>query len=175
MPVVNVSTLRTGLGRPDNKFPATPPQATAAELGRILSNNWGPNNSDIKGNQNQINPATNPPRNYNKGDRAATPTTVNAAFALGPGAESTMGTGNGQLENVIRFLEDWGGGGGQAFNYSGSIVALWHSLQATGQWACCNYYGPPIRNWRYDTRFNTSRPPGTPQGLIMSQGSWAQW
>ena len=41
MPVVNVSTLRTGLGRPDAKFPATPPQATAAELGRILSNNFG--------------------------------------------------------------------------------------------------------------------------------------
>ncbi len=41
MPVVNVSSLRTGLGRPDAKFPATPPQATAAELGRILTNNWG--------------------------------------------------------------------------------------------------------------------------------------
>ena len=41
MPVVNVSTLRTGLGRPDTKFPATPPQATAAELQRILANNWG--------------------------------------------------------------------------------------------------------------------------------------
>lgn len=41
MPVVNVSSLRTGLGRPDAKFPATPPQATAGELGRILTNNWG--------------------------------------------------------------------------------------------------------------------------------------
>jgi subtilisin-like proprotein convertase family protein len=41
VPVVNVSTLRTGLGRPDSKFPVTPPQASAAELGRILTNNWG--------------------------------------------------------------------------------------------------------------------------------------
>lgn len=41
MPVVNVTSLRTGLGRPDTKFPATPPQATSAELLRILNNNWG--------------------------------------------------------------------------------------------------------------------------------------
>jgi subtilisin-like proprotein convertase family protein len=41
MPVVNVAALRTGLGRTDSKFPATPPQATAADLGRILANNFG--------------------------------------------------------------------------------------------------------------------------------------
>lgn len=147
------------------------PAAIMADAITVLSNNWGPNNSDIKGNQSQINPATNPPRNYNKGDRPAAPTTVNAAFALGPSAESRMGTGNGQLENVIRFLEDWGG---KTFTYSGSIIALWHSLQATGQWACCTYHGPPTRNWSYDTLFNTSPPPGTPQGVIMSKGRWSQ-
>lgn len=41
MPVVNVASLRTGLGRPDAKFPATPPLATSADLQRILTNNWG--------------------------------------------------------------------------------------------------------------------------------------
>ena len=147
------------------------PAAIMGDAITVLSNNWGPNNSDTKGNQSQINPATNPPRNYNKGDRAATQTTVNAAFALGPGAESTMGTGNGQLENVIRFLEDWTG---STFNYSGSIIALWHSTQATGQWTCCNYYGPPNRNWSYDLLFNATPPPGTPQGVIMSRGRWSQ-
>ena len=112
--------------------------------------------------------------NAAKTSRKAATTTVNAAFALGPGAESTQNLGNGQLENSIRFLEDWGVGGGKTFNYAGSIIALWHSTQATGQWACCTYYGPPTRNWSYDTLFNTSPPPGTPQGVIMSKGRWSQ-
>ena len=109
--------------------------------------------------------------NAAKTSRPAGTTTVNAAFALGPGAESTQNLGNGQLENAIRFLEDWAG---KTFNYAGSIIALWHSTQATGQWACCTYYGPPTRNWSYDTLFNTSPPPGTPQGVIMSKGRWSQ-
>ena len=133
------------------------PAAIMADAITVLSNNWAPNNSDNKGSQV-------------KGHRTATDTTVNAAFALGPSAESAMGAGNGQLENVIRFLEDWTG---RTFNYSGSIIALWHSLQATGVWTG-TYYTPPARNWSYDTLFNASPPPGTPQGVIMSKGRWAQ-
>ena len=103
-------------------------------------------------------------------------TTVNAAFSLGPSAESTLGSGNGQLENDIRFLEDWGG---QNFTYRGSIVDLWHSQQATGNWRCCGtggtlYYTPPTRIWSYDTLFNTNPPPGTPQGVLILRGPWAQ-
>jgi hypothetical protein len=81
--------------------------------------------------------------------RPATATTVNAAFALGPSLESTFGNGNGQLENDIRFLEDWNG---RKFTYRGSIVDLWHSQQVTGFWRCCgtggtNYYTAPSRIW----------------------------
>jgi hypothetical protein len=50
-----------------NKVPA----AVLGDAITILSNNWGPNNSDSKGNQVTSN-------------RPATNTTVNAAFALGP-------------------------------------------------------------------------------------------
>jgi hypothetical protein len=84
--------------------------------------------------------------------------------------------GNGQLENDIRFLEDWNG---QAFTYRGSIVNLWHSQQATGQWVCCgsgggNYYTAPTLNWSYDALFNTTPPPGTPQGVLLLRGPWTQ-
>ncbi len=41
MPVLNVQNLRSGLGRPDSKFPATPPQATPAQLLQMLDNSWG--------------------------------------------------------------------------------------------------------------------------------------
>ncbi|MEE9139028.1 MAG: hypothetical protein V3V07_10835, partial [candidate division NC10 bacterium] len=142
-----------------NKVPA----AVLGDAITVLSNNWEPNNSDSKGDQVASN-------------RPATETTVNAAFALGPNAESVVGQGNGQLENVIRFLENWNG---KNFNYNGSIIALWHSQQATGDWRCCgnsgnNYYRPPNRNWAYDPLFDTNIPPGTPRGILTMKVRWSQ-
>jgi Tfp pilus assembly protein PilX len=142
-----------------NKVPA----AVLGDAITVLSNNWGPNNSDSKGNQVTSN-------------RPATNTTVNAAFALGPDSESVVGQGNGQLENVIRFLENWSG---KTFTYNGSIIALWHSQEATGDWRCCgdsgtNYYNPPNRVWSYDVLFNTTPPPGTPRGILISKGRWSE-
>jgi hypothetical protein len=139
------------------------PAAVMADAITVLSNNWGPNSSDTKGNQNTD-------------QRPATNTTVNAAFALGPSAESTSGNGNGQLENVIRFLENWSG---VNFTYRGSIISLWHSLKATGEWQNTgnsgnSYYQAPNRNWGYDALFNTTLPPGTPKAISIVKGRWSQ-
>ncbi len=143
--------------------PTHPPAAVIGDAVTVLSNNWAPNNSDSKGDQVTSN-------------RPGSATTVNAALMTGPSAESTLSNGNGQLENDIRFLEDWGGA---TFTYSGSIVSLWHSLQAAAPWRCCGsaagqYYSPPTRNWSYDTLFNANTPPGTPSGIIMLKGPWSQ-
>ena len=138
-----------------------PPAAVLADAVTVLSNNWAPNNSDSKGSQPQS-------------TRPATPTTVNAAIATGPDKESSATYDNGNLVNVIRFLEDWSG---KAFTYSGSIVAMWHSQQATGAFCCGGantFYEPPIRNWSYDTLFNTKVPPGTPSAVILFKGPWSQ-
>jgi len=143
-----------------NKVPA----GVLADAVTVLSNQWAANNSDAKG---ALVTSTRP----------ASPTTVNAALALGPSVESSVANGgNGQLENDIRFLEDWNG---QAFTYRGSIVNLWHSQQATGQWVCCgsgggNYYTAPTLNWSYDALFNTTPPPGTPQGVLLLRGPWTR-
>jgi hypothetical protein len=83
-----------------NKVPA----AIMADAITVLSNRWSTNSSDTKGDEVTSN-------------RPASNTTVNAAFALGASAESTLNNGNGQLENVIRFLENWSG---TTFTYSGS-------------------------------------------------------
>jgi len=142
------------------------PAAILADAITVLSEDW----DDSKGNMALS-------------ERKAKRTEVNAAFALGPGAESAQNQGNGQLENAIRFLENWGssagndeldGKPGKTFKYSGSIIALWHSLQANSQWACCGYYSPPRRDWSYDTMFSTTPPPGTPRGIIMMKGRWSQ-
>ena len=135
-----------------------PPAAVLADAVTVLSNNWRDTNA--------VNSSST------LSSRAATATTVNAAIATGPSNESTSGAGNGQLENDIRFLESWSG---QTFTYSGSIVNLWHSMQVTSPWQNTGvYYNAPIRNWSYDTLFNTNPPPGTPRGVVMTRGQWAQ-
>ncbi|MGH7480097.1 MAG: PilX N-terminal domain-containing pilus assembly protein [Candidatus Methylomirabilales bacterium] len=144
-----------------NKVPA----AVLGDAITVLSNNWGPNNSDDSKKAKGLTSA-----------RPASDTTVNAAFALGPNAESTGAYNNGGVENVIRFLEDWTG---KTITYNGSIVGLWHSQQATGAHRCCgdsgdNYYQAPNRNWGYDTLFNTNQPPGTPMGIIITRGQWSE-
>jgi hypothetical protein len=148
-------------------------KVSAAVLGdavTILSNNWGPNDSDAKGEQDAK-------------KRPATATTVNAAIATGPSAESAKGNGNGELNNLIRFLEHWKD---QTITYNGSLVALWHSQQVTAPWRCCadgpngaspddkQYYQPPKRNWGYDTLFDTQIPPGTPMGIVTLRGQWSE-
>jgi len=149
-----------------------PPAAVLGDAVTVLSNKWIPNNYDAKGDQPYF------------GNRVASATTVNAAIATGPSSESTMGRDNGKVNNLVRFLEDWSNNGAQpplpvTFTYSGSLLALWHSQQVTGAWRCCGltslyYYYPPNRVWGYDTLFDTTQPPGTPMGVIMTKGSWSQ-
>jgi hypothetical protein len=145
---------------------------SAAVLGdaiTVLSNDWEKKGYDKKGKD-----VTS--------KRPADKTTVNAAFATGPNAETVPESGygggkdGGQFNNLIRFLEDWNG---VDMNYNGSLVALWHSQQATEWWRCCgdtgdNFFRPPNRNWTYDTLFNTSPPPGTPMGIIITRGQWSE-
>lgn len=135
------------------------PAAILGDAITVLSNNW----DDVMATD-----ATSA--------RPAANTEIHAAFALGPNTESAVGQGNGQLENVIRFLEDWSG---KDFTYKGSIVAMWHSQSATGDWRCCgdagnNYYNPPNRIWSYDALFNTITPPGTPRGIYVGKGRWSE-
>jgi len=140
-----------------------PPAAVLADAVTVLSNAWMTNNSDTKGNLT-----------YNK--RVASATTVNAAIAGGPSSESTMGNDNGKANNLVRFLEDWTN---KTFGYSGSLLALWHSQQATAPWRYGGtglpyYYAAPLRDWGYDTLFDTTQPPGTPMGVIVTKGPWSQ-
>jgi hypothetical protein len=132
-----------------------PPAAVMADAVTVLSNNWTDANSTAA-----------------MTGRTPSNTTVNAAIATGPSQESVSGTGNGQLENDIRFLENWSG---YTFTYSGSLVDLWHSEQVTAPWQNTGvYYNAPTRVWSYDTLFNKATPPGTPKGVVMYRGQWTQ-
>lgn len=106
-------------------------------------------------------------------NRVATPTTVNAAVVTG-NTNTAVGSYNGGLENLPRFLENWTG---KNFTYKGSLIDLWQSQQATAPWA----YGSPIytapnRIWSYDTDFNNpaNLPPGTPRVRTLARVQWAR-
>jgi hypothetical protein len=145
------------------------PSALMADVATFLSNSW----SDV---QSQVYPRP----------LVTTPTTVNAALLVGSSETpcdiavcgGTQQFGGG-LENLPRFIEDWGGGSpptpGTAFNYTGSLVSLFASQQAVREWGhdfntdagggAEPYYQPPTRNWGFDTRFRNPDllPPGTPR------------
>jgi hypothetical protein len=111
------------------------PSSVIADAVNILSNSWVDTNAN---NSNASN------------------TTVNTAIVSG-----IVPTGNcyysGGAENFPRFLENWSA---NTFTYYGSMVELYNSKQATGHWGG-NYYTPPVRQWYFDTDFNTHTPPGT--------------
>jgi hypothetical protein len=69
---------------------------------------------------------------------------------------------NGGMHNFPRFLENWGS---QRFNFVGSLIPLYHSTQAVGQYnADSTIYSPPTRDWAFDITFTDPNklPPGTP-------------
>lgn len=68
---------------------------------------------------------------------------------------------SGGMHNFPRFLENWS----NRWNFVGSLVPLYHSTQAVGQYnANSTIYGAPIRNWAFDDSFRDPNrlPPGTP-------------
>ena len=106
-----------------------------------------------------------------KSDRIATNTTVNASYLTG-NIETTGTNYNGGFENLPRFLEEWSG---KDFNWLGSAVCLWNSVQANGLWDG-TYYSPPNRNWAYDTDLNDPNklPPETPMVRVFQRIGWQQ-
>lgn len=113
----------------------------------------------------------------------ANPTTVKAAFlSLTDRSNGNLGTGrgfgttpqiySGGLNNYMRMVEDWSG---QAFNYTGSFVSLGYPIEFSGAYQAGglvnSYYGIPIRNFSYETNFNSFEklPPLTPRVIYLQQ------
>lgn len=144
------------------------PAAIIGDAVTILSNAWSDANS------------------YNNEDisssRFASATTVQAAFIAGstqsiyasPAPSYNQPHSSGGVHNLMRFLENWGG---VTMTYTGSLVNLYTSRQAIGQWKCCaTVYSPPIRNWSFDVGFldPTKLPPLTPHITILEMQRFRQ-
>lgn len=137
---------------------ATTPHSAAAIIAdavTLLSPNWQDSNSFSS-------PGT-------LGGRVATDSYYRVAIAAGKsipfpqpawGGED-FGT-DGGMHNFLRYLENRGG---TNVYYAGSLISMYYSQYATGNFKCCNsVYGAPIRNYFFDTQFQNpaNLPPGTP-------------
>lgn len=135
------------------------PAALIADVATFLSNGWSDGTS-----------ATFPrPRTFNASTVFAALLAGNSETPCDVRACGVQPYGGG-LENFPRFIEDWGGSGGTPFNYTGSLVSLFSSRQSARQWGHSlnggrGYYGAPVRNWSFETRFRDPMllPPGTPR------------
>lgn len=72
---------------------------------------------------------------------------------------------DGGMHNFLRYLEDRGANGADV-NYAGSMISMYYSQYATGNFKCCkvSYNAPSSRNYFFDTQFlnPNNLPPGTP-------------
>ena len=130
------------------------PAAVIGDAVNILSNSWNDANSSLNLNTYRV----------------ASNTTVKGAIMAGH-VESDPATGqySGGVENFPRFLEKWSG---KTLTYSGSLVSLWFSEQATGNWKYGSpVYKAPVRNWSYGIDLN-NLPPGTPRVRLVERTSW---
>jgi len=137
------------------------PAAVLADAVTFLSNNWADANASLS--------LTN---------RPASNTTYNVAIMGGfmpsghqPASGSQYGYSGG-ANNFARFLENWDG---DYCTYYGSMVELYQSKVATGEWDTGVIYRPPLRRWNFDINYRSVAPPGSPDAVSWSRGTWAKW
>ncbi|HEY3293801.1 MAG TPA: hypothetical protein VGL38_00025 [bacterium] len=94
----------------------------------VYSNNWSDGNATKSINQ-----------------RGSSATTVNSCVVAG-NTETTSGDYNGGAENLIRLHEKWVG---HELTYRGSLVCIWNSQRATGDFRNASYV-EAHRDWGYD-------------------------
>jgi hypothetical protein len=132
---------------------ANRPAGLYADSVTLLSANWSDGNSSA-----------------GLDSRVAANTTLNAAIMAG-NRNTTDTEYSGGVENFIRFLEKWSG---KTVTYSGSIVCLWQSQEATKKWpGTGTVYNAPTRNWSYGINYN-NLPPGTPRVRNVTKLGWRQ-
>lgn len=144
--------------------------AVMADAVTILSSAWqdGYSHEDLYTNFN-YNTLQGTPNSH----RVAKPTTVNTAILSGdlPSNYKDNGLASGGAHNFPRFLECWNN---VNFTYYGSLVEAFRSTTADSVWQTGQVYYWPNRRWNFDTNFQTSQPPGVPNGISYSRGRWTR-
>jgi hypothetical protein len=136
--------------------------AVFADAVTILSNNWNDSSSSSS-----------------LSSRVASSTTVNTAIVAGflPSGWTNPNTGqqygySGGLNNFPRFLENWSN---KTFTYTGSMIELFTSQVAIGEWDTGSIYSPPNRVWNFDSNFVSKPPAGSWDTVYIGRGALARF
>lgn len=144
------------------------PAAVMADAVTLLSSNW----NDAESFAYPDSPGSRPAAST--AYRMAVLGGANASFLRTNGSTAHDFGTDGGVHNFLRFLESWSG---QTVAYDGSLVEMFHSVQATGVYKCCTVvYSAPTRAYQFDTDFNsiTTLPPGTPRFTDVNDLSFQQ-
>lgn len=88
------------------------------------------------------------------------------------GSSETVGNDyGGGVENIYRYLEEWSG---KTHFFRGSLICLWPSQIADGEWSYGSYYKAPSRDWGYDDLYTTTSPPGMIRVFGLEELEWSQ-
>ncbi|MFW6287090.1 MAG: hypothetical protein ACOC29_04030, partial [Candidatus Sumerlaeota bacterium] len=129
----------------------------AGDAINVLSNAWNDANSANSG--------------QGLNNRVASPTEINSVLINGI-VPSVNNNYSGGVENYFRFLENWSG---KDLEFSGSIIELYESVKATGNWSYGGkVYQAPNRPWSWDTALGgEDGPPGAPSVVEIVRSNWS--
>jgi hypothetical protein len=164
--------LDNGFQTPTSPAREKRPASVLADTVHILSNNCSNTNRQLSCMRDSTDPTAGAAQ-----DPAAH--TVVRAGLLFKTDQPTAGQQSGQLENSLRFLENWDIDNTtnpatptprKTLKYRGSIVSLGVPTEYSGGWNG-TYYTPPNRDWGFDSDFNASAglPPMTPRAQYLKQ------
>lgn len=108
--------------------------------------------------------------------RIAADTTWNAAWITGWTVTSAQDIHSGGIQNITRYLEDWGGGA-VTQNLNGAFLVGYASVHNRTTVAFKQTsFGAPDRNWAFDPHLESldNQPPGAPEFNISSTRAWSR-
>jgi hypothetical protein len=155
------AALDAGFQTPASPAREKRPASVLADTVHILSNDCSNTNRQLSCMRDSTDP------NAGAAKDPAINTVIRAGL-LFKTDQPTATQPSGQLENSVRFLENWSG---DTLKYRGSIVSLGIPTEYSGVWNNNDYYDPPSRDWGFDTDFNASAglPPMTPRSQYLKQ------
>jgi hypothetical protein len=117
-------------------------------------------------------------------DRIATPSTAEVtagstqiiAGLLTGNVSSVEGSSSGGAQNLVRYIENWGG---KNVYFKGSLGRLFNSRWFTSPFSVTSsgqVYNPPLqRTFSYDASLRTNDAPGTPKSTDFKRGIYFTW
>ncbi len=148
------------------------PAAVLSDAITLLSNSWDMSKAVEYDASGRSYTSSMSAAYYSK--KVPSKTEMNLSFITGDTkADVSSNNHGGGLENLPRFLENWKS---TEIKLRGSMIQMWESGEATGEYTYGKYFTAPTRNWGFDTDLSDPNklPPGTPKVRVFQRIGWKQ-